>query len=82
MKVQKQKLDKSALKFVSRIGLNIRKIRKRAGDTQERLAEGADINAKHLSAIENGKEPNLSIRYLMAMAMALETDLAEFLAEN
>jgi len=63
------------------IGRNIRVARKQSGLTQELLAENADINPKHLSAVENGKSENLSIGYIVAIAMALGVDYTDLLTQ-
>ncbi len=55
------------------LGLNIAYYRKRAGLTQEQLAERADISRSHLSAIE---APNIirpfSLEILFDLANALD----------
>ena len=57
---------------LTQIGANIKAYRKQKGLdwTQEKLAEKASINSKHLSDIELGKF-NVSIGYLCKIADAL-----------
>lgn len=57
------------------IGNKIRAKRTERGLTQEALAEMADVSWKHLSSIENGREANISIGYLVAMSLALKVDI-------
>ncbi len=63
--------------YLKRIGENIKALRIAQGMTQERLAELANINEKHLSDIELAKQ-NISIDYLCKIAAALEASV-EFL---
>jgi transcriptional regulator with XRE-family HTH domain len=77
--VNQKKLDKATHELVAVIGSNIRTARKEQGITQEKLAEDADISAKHLSAVENGRETNLSFRYVKGIAMALGIDYKNLL---
>lgn len=63
--------------YIQQIGKNIKALRVSQGLTQERLAELADINEKHLSDIELAKQ-NISIDYLCKIATALNTSV-EFL---
>jgi transcriptional regulator with XRE-family HTH domain len=67
---------------VSLIGANIREHRKNLGMTQERLAELADINEKYLSSVENGNEANLSIGYIVSVAVAMQLPLLTLLVEK
>lgn len=64
------------------ISANIRECRKQAGMTQEKLAELAEINEKYLSAIENGKEKNLSIGYIVSIAQALRVSFYDLVSEK
>ncbi|WP_315982997.1 helix-turn-helix domain-containing protein [Aliamphritea spongicola] len=65
-----QKLETARLS--AQIGALIKQARKTKGISQERLAEAADISEKYLSSVENSKEPNLSIGYVVAIALALK----------
>lgn len=78
MKVDTQ-LNAATQKLIVQIGLNIRAARKRMDMTQEQLAEAADISEKFLSSVENGKERNLSVRYLMAISIALDVPFDEII---
>ena len=66
--------------LLKQIGSNIKTYRKQkgAGWTQEKLAEQAGINSKHLSDIERGKY-NISIAYLCKIANALEVSYRQLL---
>ena len=59
------------------IGERIKTLRKRAGLTQERLAERVGLDARHLSRLETGKHfPTLDS--LERIAEVLGVELAEF----
>ena len=79
MKVDTQ-LDTATQKLIVQIGQNIRTARKRMNMTQEQLAEAADISEKFLSAVENGREKNLSVRYLMSISIALNMSFEEIVS--
>jgi len=79
MKVDTQ-LDTATQKLIVQIGLNIRAARKGRDMTQEQLAEAADISEKFLSAVENGREKNLSVRYLMSISIALNVSFEEIVS--
>lgn len=68
--------------LLKRIGSNIKACRREKGSdwTQERLAEQAGINSKHLSDIEQGKY-NVSIAYLCRIADALGVSYGQLLNE-
>lgn len=59
------------------IGEAIRRFRKNAGFTQERLAENAELNPKYLGEIERG-EKIISIEALMRVAKATKVPLKDF----
>ena len=59
------------------LGARIREIRKARGLTQEQLAEKVDIEQKHVSRIEVGKNYP-TIDRLEKMAVALDVPLASF----
>lgn len=79
-----QKKDKEAevKRLVALVGANIRAYRKDANMTQEKLSELAGVNEKHLSAIENGRESNLSIGYIVSVALALGVSFADLVKEG
>jgi transcriptional regulator with XRE-family HTH domain len=64
---------------IEKIGINIRAVRKARDITQEKLAEQANVAEKHLSAIENGRTKNISIAYLINIAVVLDIDYRELL---
>lgn len=68
---------KTILRHRRVIGDAIRVRRKKAGFTQERLAELADLNPKYLGEIERG-EKIISIEALLRIAKALKTPIHEF----
>lgn len=60
------------------VGLNIRKIRKQAGLSQEQLALSADVDMRYLGGIERG-EYNPTIELLGRIAEALDVHPRAFL---
>lgn len=58
------------MNFVN-LGVNVRKLRKERGLTQEELAELADISIAYLSKIENNKANNVSLAITYHLAEAL-----------
>ena len=81
-KIDKSQAREIAHEMCAHIGILIREERKRQDLTQEDLAEAAGISEKFLSSIENGREPNISIGYLVAISSALEIELSGWLAES
>ena len=63
------------------VGLNIRKIRKQAGLSQEQLALTADMDMRYLGGIERG-EYNPTVEMLGRIAEALEVHPQAFLNEK
>jgi transcriptional regulator with XRE-family HTH domain len=61
------------------LGGNIRRLRKAQGLTQEQLAHRAGIAARSLAGVERGEE-NPSLRIMVKIAEALETEPADLLA--
>jgi len=59
------------------IGEAIRSRRGKAGLTQEKLAEAADLNPKYLGEIERG-EKIISIEALLRIAKAVKTPIRTF----
>ncbi|RMG96334.1 MAG: XRE family transcriptional regulator [Deltaproteobacteria bacterium] len=60
------------------LGDELRRLRRRAGLSQEALAERAGVHAKHVQRIERGRcNPNLST--LVALAAALEVSVGRLL---
>ena len=57
------------------VGRQIRELRKGAGFTLEGLAEAAEVDATHLSAIERGRH-NASLLLLWRLSEALEVQLS------
>jgi transcriptional regulator with XRE-family HTH domain len=78
-RINKDEIQAKTFNTCKRIGLQIRAARKSKGMTQEQLAEWADVSAKHLSAIENGKEKNISIGYLISIGAVLNIELHDWL---
>lgn len=69
--------------YYYQIALNITYYRRKAGLTQEQLAEKSDISRSFLSAIE---APNMikvfSLEVLFRLAKALDVEPAQLLARN
>ncbi|SRR5713226_5871661 len=59
-----------------RVGRNLRQLRIGRGLSQERLAESAELTAKHLGLVELGKA-NVTIDLLTKIAAKLSVDVAE-----
>jgi len=58
-------------KAIVQLGKNIKRIRKRRGLSQMRLAEKADLHCTYISQIECGIRPNVSLRTVVKIAHAL-----------
>jgi transcriptional regulator with XRE-family HTH domain len=70
----------AALRHLGFIAANVRALRRRAGWTQQQLAEAADVDLRFVQRIERGTV-NLSVSVLVALATALgvtPTSLLEF----
>ena len=62
------------------IGANVHRERTRAGLTQEKLAETADLDLRFLQRVERGKT-NLSVAVVVALADALSVTPGTLLKE-
>jgi len=62
------------------LGERIRSYRKRAGFSQEKLAEKADLSAVFISNVERGTE-NISVDALARIARALGVRLRDLVAD-
>jgi transcriptional regulator with XRE-family HTH domain len=62
-----------------RVGLNLQRLRKERGLSQEELAHAADVHQTYVSDLERGKR-NPSILVLDRLAKALEADLVDLAA--
>jgi transcriptional regulator with XRE-family HTH domain len=58
-------------------GLKLKKFRKEAGLSQEKLALLADIDRTYVHSIEKG-DRNISIGIIQKLAQALEIEIADF----
>ena len=63
------------------VALNIRRIRKEQGLSQERLANMAEIHRTYIGAIERG-ERNITLDSLDKIALALNVSVAELVNPN
>jgi transcriptional regulator with XRE-family HTH domain len=59
-----------------RVGLNVQRLRRGRGLSQEELAHRAEVHQTYLSGVEGGKR-NPSIGVLGRIATALEVDIEE-----
>jgi transcriptional regulator with XRE-family HTH domain len=59
-----------------RIGLNVQRLRRAKGLTQEELADRAEMHQTYLSGVENGAR-NPSVLVLARIAKALSVDIEE-----
>jgi transcriptional regulator with XRE-family HTH domain len=55
----------------------IRELRKKAGYSQEKLAEKADLHPNYIGEVERA-EKNISVDALMRIAIALKVSIKEF----
>ena len=62
-----------------RLALRVKELRKKHGYTQEKLAELADIDYKHIQLIEGKNPSNVKIDTLEKLAKAFRMSLSEFL---
>jgi transcriptional regulator with XRE-family HTH domain len=60
-----------------RVGINLQRIRRDKGLSQEELSHRADVHQTYLSGVEGGKR-NPSIGVLERIAAALGVDIEEF----
>jgi transcriptional regulator with XRE-family HTH domain len=63
------------------VGANIRRLRKAKGLTQEQLAHESEIAMRYIAGVERGEE-NPSLKYLVKIADALETEPADLLRRD
>lgn len=63
-----------------KIGSNIRRKRKEANLTQEKLAELSGLSVNFISRIERTDDQNISISKLNSIALALESDIITLLS--
>lgn len=66
-------------KYRKVLGENIRAHRRKAGWSQEKLAEKADLHHNYIGDIERGEE-NVSVDALMRIAMALRVTLTDLVS--
>ena len=71
---------KPVLRHRKIIGDAIRLYRKKAGLTQEKLAEAVDLNPKYIGEIERG-EKIISIEALLRIAKAVKVPIRDFFLE-
>lgn len=64
------------------IGQNVRKLRKKKGFSQEKLARRADISLNALTKIESGFAKKPTIQTVVKLANALEVSLDELVKTN
>jgi transcriptional regulator with XRE-family HTH domain len=64
-----------------RVGLNLQRLRREKGLSQEELADRASIHQTYLSGVERGKR-NPSIAVLQRIAEALDTDIEDMVRQR
>jgi transcriptional regulator with XRE-family HTH domain len=64
------------------IGNNLRKLRKKKGLSQEKLARLADISLNALTKIESGFAKKPTIQTVVKLAKALEVSIDELVKEK
>ena len=62
-----------------RVGLNLQRLRREKGLSQEELADLANIHQTYLSGVERGKR-NPTVTVLQRIAKALGADIADLAA--
>ncbi len=62
----------------ARVGLNLQRLRRDKGFSQEELADRAQIHQTYLSGVERGRR-NPTITVLQRIAEALDTDIVDLL---
>lgn len=72
-----KKKRKPVLQHRKIIGETIRRSRKNAGFTQEKLAEAVDLNPKYIGEIERG-EKIISIEALLRISKAVKMPIRDF----
>ncbi len=72
-----QLVSNKLLKHRKPLAEAVRLYRKKAGLTQEKLAELADLNPKYIGEIERGMK-NISVDALMRIASATKTHIRHF----
>lgn len=72
------KYPPSASSFLKKIGLNIVRLRKKDGISQEGLADLAGLDRSYLGSVERG-ERNVSLINIQKIAIALHKSPAELL---
>ena len=63
---------------LERFGLHMRKVRTKAGVSQEKLAELAGLHRTYVSSVERGKR-NISLLSIDKLASALDVSLREMM---
>lgn len=63
----------------ARFGLNVRRIRKERGFSQEELADRARLHRTYVGGVERG-ERNISLENILALAEALNTSAGDLFA--
>jgi transcriptional regulator with XRE-family HTH domain len=64
-----------------RVGLNLQRLRREKGLSQEELADRAQIHQTYLSGVERGKR-NPTITVLQRIAQALNADIMDLLEKR
>lgn len=63
--------------FLKKFGIQVAKLRKKSGITQEQLADKIDVHRTYIGFIEQGKR-NPSIGNIYKISKALKTNLKDF----
>jgi transcriptional regulator with XRE-family HTH domain len=64
-----------------RVGLNLQRLRREKGLSQEELADRAQIHQTYLSGVERGRR-NPTIVVLQRIAKALDADITDLVAKR
>jgi DNA-binding XRE family transcriptional regulator len=65
----------------ARVGLNLQRLRREKGLSQEELADRAQIHQTYLSGVERGRR-NPTITVLQRIAEALDADIADLMERH
>jgi transcriptional regulator with XRE-family HTH domain len=62
--------------LLTRFGGRVRRLREKAGYSQESLAEASDLHRTYIGSLERG-ERNVALRNIVRLAEALDVDAGE-----
>jgi transcriptional regulator with XRE-family HTH domain len=66
----------SSVDLLTRFGVRVRRLRQKAGYSQEALAEATGLHRTYIGSLERG-ERNVALRNIVRLAQALRVDAGE-----